>query len=159
MFSNTQQYISKKEAQQLRDRLKDNAYRMDIDREPVEGDLSAFYYNREFGIIDKNETAQTAKEILIQNQKLTRPPLEKIKVTQEFYEHLDKKEAEYDKVNPITSDGKRAVFEIVESSASASFQSSEDEKVQKKQTINKLDNLDPTRENLKFRTMAKYKAI
>ena len=51
-FSNTQQFIQKEEAKQYRERLKDNAYRMELEREPVAGDLSGFYYHREFGLVD-----------------------------------------------------------------------------------------------------------
>ena len=49
--------------------------------------------------------------------------------------------------------------EIIESSDSASYKSSEDDKKAKKKNMSKYDDLDPTRENLRFRSIAKYRAI
>ena len=54
----------------------------------------------------------------------------------------------------------RGVLEDEHSSDSASFNSDENKKKKKQQAaLKQVNNLEPERENLKHRTMAKYKAI
>ena len=61
---------------------------MNIDREPVAGDLSGFYYHREFGIIDKNHKGKFDAEKFEKQVKEAKLKPDDIKVTKEFTEYL-----------------------------------------------------------------------
>ena len=131
---------------------------MELEREPAAGDLSGFYYHREFGLVDQNDKALFDAKNGGAQKKGKQNPADN-KVAKEFLEYLDQQEEQYDAKRPVKEDGMRGVLEDVESSGSASYNSDENQKKKKKEALVKVNNLEPERENLKHRTMAKYKAV
>ena len=131
---------------------------MELEREPVAGDLSGFYYHREFGLVDDKDKALFEAKNGGGEKKARENPTEN-KVAKEFNEYLEQQEEQFDASRPIKDDGTRPVPEDAHSSDSASFNSDENKRKKKKEVITKVNNLEPERENLKHRTMAKYKAI
>ena len=78
-----------------------------------------------------------------------------MQIVNEFNEYVDRKAAEFEKNNPMKADGFREINEDADSSSDS--EGSRGRRRKNKQPV--FHDLNPVRNNLKFKTMAAYKAI
>ena len=114
-------------------------YKADINKKNMRGDFGDYIYKREYGI---DENPKEKKEL--------RPKIEK-----EFESYADEQQEEFERNNPMKNDGFRQINEDVESSRS----DSEESEYRRRGFQFRGQNLDPERNNLRFQSMAKYKAL